>query len=213
MIIVRRRKKGNDIEMTMELLKNGSLKIILTEEELLEYSLTFNTLNYNNDCTKQIINQLLEMACREVGFDPESSVAVEALPIDGGCLILMTPSGGKRHVRMKRAPGPYIYELESADDILNLARAISVSTPKKRGTPGITGGLFGSSLYRFGEKYRLIIYPGTPISRAMGNLFHEFARTAGEGDSAAAYTAEHGTTIAVGDALARMCMVASTPEK
>ena len=197
----------------MELLENGSLKVILTEEELLEYSLTFKTMNYNNDCTKQIIKRLLEAAHREVGFDPENSVVVEALPIDGGCLILMTPSGGKRHVRMKRAPGPYIYELESADDILNLARAISVSTPKKRGTSGIAGGLFGSSLYRFGEKYRLIIYPGTPIPRAIGNLFHEFARTAGEGDSAAAYTAEHGTTISVGDALSRICGAASMSGK
>ena len=64
-------------------------------------------------------------------------------------------------------------------------------------------------LYRFDKKYRLVLYPGTPLSREIGNLLGEFARPAGEGDAAAAYTAEHGESIAVGDALNRICAAVS----
>ncbi|MPN53930.1 hypothetical protein SDC9_201599 [bioreactor metagenome] len=96
---------------------------------------------------------------------------------------------------MKRVVGPYIYELDDADAVLSFARSVGDITPP----------MFGSSLYRFDERYRLILYPGSPLSREMGYLLHEFAHAAGEGDAAAAYTAEHGQSIAVGDALNLLC--------
>lgn len=179
----------------MDLLENGSLKILLTEDDLRDLNLTFENLDYNNENTREALHHLLEIARQETGFDSTGSLVIEALPVDGGCLLLLTPTSGKRHVRMKRVVGPYIYELDDADDVLNLARSIGDHTPS----------MIGSSLYRFGGHYRLILYPGSPLPREMGYLLHEFAHAAGEGDAAAAYTAEHGESIAVGDALNLLC--------
>jgi negative regulator of genetic competence, sporulation and motility len=179
----------------MDLLENGCLKIILTEEDLREFHLTFEDLDYNNENTRNILHQLLDTARHETGFDSSGSLIIEALPVDGGCMLLLTPTGGKRHVRMKRVVGPYIFELEDADTVLRLAQSVV----------GYTSPMFGSSLYKFDKRYRLVLYPGAPLSREIGNLLGEFARPAGEGDLAAAYTAEHGESIAVGDALNRIC--------
>lgn len=179
----------------MDLLENGCLKILLTEDDLKDFHLTFEDLDYNNDKTRAAMHQLLEAARRETGFDSSGSLIIEALPVDGGCMLLLTPTGGKRHVRMKRVVGPYIFELDDADTVLRLAKSVGGHTPP----------MFGSSLYRFDKRYRLVLYPGAPLTREMGNLLGEFARPAGEGDVAAAYTAEHGESIAVGDALSRIC--------
>ncbi|HHV51718.1 MAG TPA: adaptor protein MecA [Clostridiales bacterium] len=182
--------------MKMDLLENGCLKILLTEDDLREFNLTFEDLDYNNVNTRSALHQLLETARRETGFDPSGSFIIEALPVDGGCMLLLTPTGGKKHIRMKRVVGPYIYELDDADTVLHFAKIVGVYA---------TSPLFGSSLYRFNKGYRLVLYPGAPLSKEMGNLLLEFARPAGEGDAAAAYTAEHGESIVIGDALNRIC--------
>ncbi len=180
----------------MDLLENGCLKILLTEEDLRAFGLTFEGLDYDNERTRSALHRLLDEARQRTGFDSSGSLIIEALPVDGGCLLLLTPTGGKRHLRLRQTVGPYVYELDDADAILQLAQSV-----------GETDGaslFFGSSLYQFGRGYRLILYPAAPLSRRMGHLLHEFARSAGEGDAAAAYTAEHGRSIAVGDALGRL---------
>jgi negative regulator of genetic competence, sporulation and motility len=183
----------------IDLLKNGCLKILLTEDELRDFNLTFEALDYNNENTRSALHQLLEKARRQTGFDASGSFIIEALPVDGGCMLLLTPTCDNRRVRMKRVAGPYIYELDDADSVLHFAESVG-----EHAAP-----LYGSSLYRFDKGYRLVLYPGAPLSREMGNILGEFARPAGEGDAAAAYTAEHGESIVVGDALNRLCEAVS----
>ena len=189
--------------MKMELLENGCLKILLTEEDLQAYNITFDELDYNNETTRSVLHQLLEIARRDTGFDSSGSLIIEALPVDNGCLLLLTPAGGKRHIRMKRVVGPYIYELDDVDDVLCFARSMDGRTPV----------MLGSSLYQFGDRYRLILYPGSPIAKEVVYILHEYAHIAGEGDAAAAYTAEHGHPIAVGDALGQLCTAMRTGPK
>lgn len=97
--------------------------------------------------------------------------------------------------------GPYIYEVEDAEQLFRLAEGLlRYRQPlEKRLLPSA-----GSSLYLFGEKYRLVLYPAAALPRGVQDLMREFSRCAGEGDAAAAYTAEHGRAIAVGDALLRL---------
>ncbi len=179
----------------MELLDNGCLKILLTEDDLRAFHLTFEDMDYSNDNTRNILHQLLETAHEETGFDPNGSLVIEALPVDGGCLLLLTPVSSKRRVRMKRAIGPFVYELEDADTVLRFARSVYGHTPP----------MCGSSLYQFDNRYRLVLYPGQALSKEMTHMLNEFAHLAGEGDAAAAFTAEHGASISVGDALGQLC--------
>ena len=90
----------------MDLLENGCLKILLTEDELRDFNLTFGALDYNNENTRSALHQLLEKAKRQTGFDASGSFIIEALPVDGGCMLLLTPTCDNRRVRMKRWPGP-----------------------------------------------------------------------------------------------------------
>ena len=188
--------------MKMELLENGCLKILLSEDDLQALGLNFDRLDYDNASTREAIQALLLTAREETGFHPAGGLLVEALPVDGGCLLLLTPTAGHRRIRLKRAVGPYVYEAEDAEQLFRLADGLTryQSAADARVQPWA-----GSSLYQFGEKYRLVLYPSTILPKGMDDLLLEFVRSAGEGDAAAAYTAEHGRAIAVGDALVRLC--------
>lgn len=187
--------------MRMEILENGCLKILLTAEDLDSLGISFADLDYGKPATRKAVQALLEAARKEMGFDPAGGMLVEALPVDGGCLLLFTPTGGHRRARMKAMGGPYIYEVADADQLLRLAEGLRRFdyVPGRR-----FAGISGSSLYSFGGGYRLVLYPSAPFPRGMSNLLQEFARAAGEGDAAAAFTAEHGRPIAVGNALSRI---------
>lgn len=188
--------------MKMELLENGCLKILLAEEDLQALGLNFDRLDYNDASTREAVQTLLVTAREETGFNPSGGLLVEALPVDGGCLLLLTPTMGHRRLRLKRAVGPFVYEVEDAEQLFRLADGLvrCRTNPDLRVQPWA-----GSSLYQFGDKYRLVLYPSAVLPRGMGDLFQEFVRSAGEGDAAAAYTAEHGRAIAIGDALLRLC--------
>lgn len=191
--------------MKMELTENGCLKIMLTEEDLNRLGLSFASLDYDLPATRSALQTLLMAARNETGFDPAGGLVVEAVPVDGGCLLLFTPTGNHRRIRLKKAVGPYIYEVEDAEQLFRLAEGLTrYRQPlEKRLLPSA-----GSSLYLFGEKYRLILYPAAALPRGVQDLMREFSRSAGEGDAAAAFTAEHGRAIAIGDALLRLCSAA-----
>ena len=187
--------------MRMELTDSGCLKVWLSEEDLAELGLTFESLDYGDPVTRDAMKIILTAARKETGFQAEGGLMVEALPVDGGCLLLFTPAENRRRTRMKRAVGPYVYELDNADQLLGMARSFG-----RAAAP-----LTGSSLYAFGKGYRLVLYPAAPLARGVGDLLDEFARRTGEGDAAAAFTAEHGRPIAVGDALNRLCAAVRKP--
>ena len=107
--------------MKMELLDNGCLKVLLTEEDLQALGLTFDSMDTTNMATQEAIQSLLLTAKHETGFDPSIGLVVEALPVDGGCLLLFTPVCPRRRVRLKKAAGPYIYEAEDTEQLFRLA--------------------------------------------------------------------------------------------
>ena len=77
--------------------------------------------------------------------------------------------------------------------------AVSKQPGSRRGSKPPTGGL-----YRFGNGYRLVIYPGFVTPRGMSGMLSEFGKLVGEGDAAAAFTAEHGQPLAIGDAVEQL---------
>ncbi len=193
--------------MRMELLENGCLKILLTESDMQQLHLNFEQLDYNDVNMQQALRELLLQAREQTGFDASGNLLVEALPIDKGCLLLLTPAGGRRRARMKRVTGPYVYEIENADRLLQLAdgwRRYTAAFP--------AAALTGSSLYQFGNRYRLVLYTGAAPCKGLQHLLQEFTKPAGEGDAAAAFAAEHGKPLAIGDALNQLCRALSPPQ-
>ena len=89
--------------MKMEQLENGCLKIWLDEPDMQEMGLRFEEMDYRNAATREAVARLLETAREQTGFEAPDGRLVEVLPLDKGCLILMTPQGaGRRAVRLCR---------------------------------------------------------------------------------------------------------------
>ena len=77
--------------MRMEMTDSGCLKVWLSEEDLAELGLTFESLDYEDPVTRDAMKRILAAAQKETGFPAEGGLMVEALPLDGGCLLLFTP--------------------------------------------------------------------------------------------------------------------------
>lgn len=192
--------------MHMEISENGCLTIVLTEQDLQQYGLRFEDLDYTKPATRAVIQSLLATARREMGFDSSGSLLIEALPTDDGCILLITPTGPHRKIRMKRAAGPYIYNISDEEALFQLASAWQRAFASSQKDNQLS---FSSSLYEFNGEYRLIIY-GLPLEGTA--LLQECGRLVGEGDAVAAFTAEHGKALAIGDALPRLCAAVQAAE-
>lgn len=186
--------------MRMELTENGCLKILLSGEDLDRYQLSFETLDYRDETTRETLEVLMQTAADRFGFLPAKHLLIEALPVDDGCLLLITPERSTGRVRLKKAPGPYIYRVEDTDRLLQLARGLG--RLREQGDGELARG--SSSLYRDGTGYRLVLYPGGPLSSPLRLMLDALARKTGEGDAAAAFACEHGVPVAVGNALNRL---------
>ncbi len=173
--------------MQIDLADNGCLTLYLSDGELAAMGLSFGELDEHSPRTRRMVKALLRMARRETGYDPGSSLLVEALPLDGGCLLLVTPSRPSAGPPDRSAPATFVTD---ADGLLQLASAC-----------GAQPSAFGrsSSLYRDGETYWLVIRGGDPMP-----ALYECAEFIAGGEAAAAMAAEHGTPVFIGDALPRL---------
>lgn len=188
--------------MQRDLLPNGSLKIFLTEEDLREWGLCFDSLNMHSAATKAILAALLASAKEELDFESEH-LLVEALPLEEGCLLLFTPMDeAPRRLRLRRAGHPLVYQLDDAESLLSLAEGWCRFYPPD--TP-LGSPFAASSLYHFGDGYRLVLYPLSPLRKGAQQLLQELATPAGEGETAVAFAAEHGEPMIIGCALQELC--------
>lgn len=188
--------------MEQELLKNGSLRIFVSKRELDAFGIRFETLDIRTERTRAFLTAVLLAANATAEMDL-SRLTIEALPTEEGCLLLLTPLWATpRKLRSRRAESPLVYHFASTDALLALAKGWKrlYPAPHRLGNP-----LGASSLYAFADGYRLVLSPVSPLSRAASVLLDEWGVRAGVGDAAAAFAAEHGKALCVGDALPRLC--------
>lgn len=177
--------------MKMEPLKSGALRIQLNEEDMRQWGLTFSRMDAADTVTRRVLIRLLSIAEHRLDFRCEGGATVEALPLAEGCLLLVTPH---RCPPLSKVTAPQIYAIRQADDLLQLREALNA----------VETTMPASSLYGWGEEYRLIVYDCFSPSHPVRHLLPEFAETVGEGVRTVAYVEEHGMPIAVGNALCRL---------
>ena len=192
--------------MRMEPMDNGCLKIWLNTGDMQTLDLRFEEMDARQPATRAAIAKLLQAARTETGFQAADGLLVEALPVDGGCLLLLTPGGAlegacpdRRRLRMVRAGGPLVYALDGVDQLFQLEHGWRRFRRPEGRSPGFREP--ATSLFRFGSQYRLVVYPSFIVPKGLRSLLSEFGTLVGEGDAAAAYTAEHGQALAIGDAI------------
>ena len=139
--------------------------------------------------TRHVILRLLRVAEERLLLPTDTDVTVEALPIDEGCLLLLTPH------RAQTLHEPAVYTFITTDDLLRFGRCLQEISPRLFPT---------SSLFGWQTEYRLIIYPDMPLASDCRQRLLEFAIPTAKGYIAAAYTEEHGARLIIGDALQRL---------
>lgn len=185
--------------MKIESLGRGCLKIWMSERDMNRWGLRFERMDAQDTATRAAIAKMLTVARQRDYPSAAEDMTVEAVPVDGGCVFLFTP----RHPRpLFRTPPVQIYAVSSADTLLRLGDALRHRTP-----------LPFSSLYRLGEEYRLLVYPALFPSAVDRHLLSEYTDWAGEGAAAAAWVEEHGTPVAVGNALSALCRALGSPSQ
>lgn len=176
--------------MKMESLRDGALKIWMSDDEMRRWGLRFEQLSARDRATGAAVTKLLQVARGRAVLPEAGRILVEAVPFDGGCLWLFTPSHQRLFGRMPHAKG---FALQTADDVLLLGKRLRYGTP-----------LPTASLYQWGDQYRLVVYPGFGTWRHVCRQLAEFAEPIGEGAGMAAFVEEYGRPIAVGNALTRL---------
>ena len=122
--------------MEFLLIGESKLKIVASEEEMIEYKLDSQGTESGGQGIRRAFWKVLDRAKREVGFDPEGDkVLIQFYPIkSGGCEIFVTklgilPETSARLVsRSKKievlSRSRSIYAFESLDDLRTLCKAL-----------------------------------------------------------------------------------------
>ncbi|MBO5797348.1 MAG: hypothetical protein J6R77_03260, partial [Clostridia bacterium] len=145
----------------------------------------FEELDQQNPKTRRMLRTLLQLARRKAGYAPKGALLVEALPLEGGCLLLVSPKAPPLPV----ASSPTVFWVAEADALLQIAAAAPIAHPLGE----------SSSLYRGRGGFWLIVYGG-----ATAPVLFECGQALADGAIAAAYAAEHVEPLFIGDALPRM---------
>ena len=111
--------------MILELVDESRLLIILSPEDMEDYQLTFDSLDWQNGHSRSVIKEFLRMACRQKGFCPgDSRLLIEAVPDEEGCVLLVTmlpEEKAKRKVyRIKEnqpSLTPFLFRFDQAENL------------------------------------------------------------------------------------------------
>lgn len=192
--------------MQFDITDSGALKVLLSDNELGRMGLTFADLDGSSSVTQTALKTVLLSAEAQAGFDISDPMYIEAIPVDGGCLLLFTPDRCEKQRFSRRSALPAaVWRFDGADALLSFGRAIAPFAEWIRRR----AALCAASLYRQEERYLLVLYAPSLLPRGLLPVLAEFAGRAG-GEKAAAHIAEHGTAVCLQDALIRLTAAGSS---
>ena len=144
--------------MKIEPISNGNLRIWLAEKEIEEWRL--------EDSRGKGVRRLVRHALSAVGRCPTARVWAEMIPVDGGCVLLISS------LVHSRCPMVYAVEADA------LAQVIARWRPAAEET---------AQVYAVGAAYHVVLY-----GERSDALLREYGTPLGEGVGMAAHTAEYG---------------------
>ncbi|MEM0529199.1 adaptor protein MecA [Zongyangia sp. HA2173] len=179
--------------MNIQLISKNKLKVTLSCEDLKGLGISYDSLDYSDPHTKEVLLHILGKAKSQAGFSPgRQKLFIQVYPSSqNGCVIYFTPLFDKsptiRRYRVKHTIGePAIYRFSQVDTVIDA----SVKLFRQMGHR-----VYKSSLYRLGQSYYLAIYPlDGPRGKTAGFL-SEYAPLAGRGSLFVSYLEEHGRVI------------------
>ena len=151
--------------MKIEPIDNGNLRIWLAEEEIEEWGL--------ND--SRGVRRLVRRALSAVGRRPTSRTLAEMIPVEGGCVVLVS-------TYIPRVALPAVYAADEA----SLAQ-IGARWRVPMGESAL--------VYAVDDGYRLVVSSADRLEEKSDALLREYAQPLGGGEGLAAHVAEYGRLI------------------
>lgn len=176
--------------MNIEVIHDSKIKIVMTNEELKNFSVTYDQLSSDDPCTRNMISRLLSVARNKVGFDhKDKKLFIETFPdIMGGCILYFTVvslDAAKAQVSTKKKlmPDPIILSFDDVDTLYSACEYIFASMSHK---------ILKSSLFACDNYYYLILYPLCSMGEEVGMISGEFLCGESEGAAPIRHLKEHG---------------------
>lgn len=183
--------QGGDA-LTVDKLENNVILITLCEKDMKEFALDFNAMSLNDAHSHKIIMRIIQLACLKSGIEMKNkSIMLEALPLDGGCCILMTlAQKSRRTYKLKNKNESVCYALGDISNFLDtLEKLYRQNVCCNR-----------NSAYVYNQNYYLIFdYPSVP--KKLKGVLCEYGKKCG-GKVACARIKENGREICKINAIA-----------
>ena len=112
--------------MIFESLNDNVMLLELSYDEMEKYHITYDTINCDDEKTKNILKSLLYKIDTENRISKGEKVLVEAMPTeDGGCFFILTFTRKRKTVyRLKRNCVSAIFHTDTIDNMLDFLSAI-----------------------------------------------------------------------------------------
>lgn len=168
--------------MHIDWIQGGTIRVLMGNEELTRLGADFDTLKEKDSRCKAAVRRILQTVGQKAGLSPGTRLTVEAAPVDGGYLLLITPKD-----TITKDAGTYIYAFDTEDALLD---ALQHCKHVLRSLP--------AALYREDHRFFLILYEENQIA---ASRIGEFGRLWGKGAVKTARITEYATPVKVGTAL------------
>jgi hypothetical protein len=182
--------------MEAVLLDRSRMKVTLSARELEEMAVHIAAPDRRITVTRGFLLRLLELGKALTGFDPRGARLLAEVYASGsgdGVFIFTALFGAG--TGGENIPPPVVFAF---GDALTLYRCAAGAGPR------CAHRIYKSSLFKYGEGYRLIVYPLDYSDRLAECFLGEYGRLAGEGHILAAHIGEHGREVIRDDALERL---------
>lgn len=188
------------ISLKIELLDDKTVKVVLSNSDMMNFNLTYDEMDYKNPETKRVILTLVERIKKEVQIDISSGkLFIEAFPYaDGGCILYVNliDINNKSRPNAKRYKAsfdtPIIYSFNDIDALGHMS---------KRMLQRYSHIILKNSLYHYKEKYFLFIYTYFKMDEQLSYILNEYGRYYGKGAISSAIIKEHAKEILANEAL------------
>ncbi len=189
--------------MKIELLDDKTVKVVLSNTDMISLNLTYDEMDYKNPDTKRVILQLVDQIKKEVSLDLSTSkLFIEAFPyVDGGCILyvnlldlnLKSKSTAKQY--KISFDTPIIFCFSDIDSLGNLS---------KRLLERYSHIILKNSLYLYNGKYYLLLYTYFKMDDQLSRLLNEYGQYYGKGAIMSAVIQEHAKELISSDALEKL---------
>ena len=145
--------------MNIEQIDSRRILISMTENELEDYSITFEALSLSEKQTQRVLKELMDRAAQRTGISfRDKRVLIEALKYEKGCIFLLTVSdkNRKRRIfRIKFCNESYMFLFKDAESLLSCIQALY----------RMNTGRLVSTVYFYRRQYYLVIKSTTALKR------------------------------------------------